>query len=158
MWPAKIIMTLWVIWKKPKMPLIELGLEDAKNAPYLDDGITGDNCIRIETPFNNLKIEFFQAGDINDLIQLMLAYMKAQTENPKLTESGLTLDKIMHFYITFHRLVLTRVSPYNELSEWLKNQKAVINSQNKEEECLKWTVIEAYITARLSIILRELAC
>ena len=59
MWPAKIIMTLWVIWKKPKMPLIELGLEDAKNAPYLDDGITRDNCIRIETPFNNLKIEFF---------------------------------------------------------------------------------------------------
>ena len=51
----------------------------------------------------------------------MLAYIKAQTENPKLTESGLTLDKIMHFYITFYRLVLTRGSPYNELSEWLKN-------------------------------------
>ena len=29
---AKIIMTLWVIWKKPIKPIIELDPEDAKNA------------------------------------------------------------------------------------------------------------------------------
>ena len=40
---AKIIMTLWIIWKKPIMPLIELDPEDAKNAQGLDDAITGDN-------------------------------------------------------------------------------------------------------------------
>ena len=32
---AKIIMTLWVIWKKPIMPLIELDPEDAKKAQRL---------------------------------------------------------------------------------------------------------------------------
>ena len=42
---AKIIMTLWVRWKKLRMPLIELDPEDAKNAQELDDGIAGDNCI-----------------------------------------------------------------------------------------------------------------
>ena len=41
MGPAKIIMTLWVIWKKRKNPLIELGPEDAKNAQDSDDGTTG---------------------------------------------------------------------------------------------------------------------
>ena len=32
---AKIIMTLWAIWKKPIMPLIELDPEDAKKAQRL---------------------------------------------------------------------------------------------------------------------------
>ena len=73
----------------------------------------------------------------------MLAYIKAQTENPKFPESGFTLDKIMHLYINFHRLVLTRGSSYNELPEWMKSKKAVINSQNKDEECFKWAVIAA---------------
>ena len=47
----------------------------------------------------------------------MLAYIKAQTENPKFPESGFTLDKMMHLYINFHRLVLTRGSSYIELPE-----------------------------------------
>ena len=46
---AKIIITLWVRWKKRIMPLIELGPEDAKIAQDLDDGITGDNYIRATT-------------------------------------------------------------------------------------------------------------
>ena len=141
--PAKIIMTLWVIWKKRIEPLIELDPEDAKNAQDLDDGTTGDSYIRIEMPFNSLMTEFFEASDINDLIERMLAYIKAQTENPKFPESGFTPDKIMHLYINFHRLVLTRVSSYNVLPEWIKSKKAVINPQNKDEECFKWTVIEA---------------
>ena len=94
-------------------------------------------------PFNSLMTEFFDASDISDLIQHMLEYIKAQTENPKFPESGFTLDKIMHLYINFHRLVLTRGSSYNELPKWLKSKKAVINQQNKVEECFKWAVIEA---------------
>ena len=43
-------MTLWVIWKKPIMPLIELGPEDVKNAQELDEARTGDNYIRTEMP------------------------------------------------------------------------------------------------------------
>ena len=58
-------------------------------------------------------------------------------------ESGFTVDKIMHLYIKFHRLVLTRGSSYNELPKWIKSKKAVINPQNKDEECFKWAVIAA---------------
>ena len=94
-------------------------------------------------PFNSLMTEFFEATDINDLIKRMLAYIKAQTENPNFPEIGFTLDKIMHFYIHFHRLVLIRSSSYIELLEWLKSKKALINLENKDEECFKWTVIEA---------------
>ena len=74
----------------------------------------------------------------------MLAYIKAQTENPKFTESGFTLDKIMHLYRNFHELAQTRFNSSNELPKWIKSKKAVINSQNKDEECFKWAVIAAF--------------
>ena len=74
----------------------------------MDDGTTGDNYIRTEMPFNSFMTKFFEASDISDLIQRMLAYIKAQTENPKFPESGFTLDKIMHLYINFHMLALTQ--------------------------------------------------
>ena len=114
---AKIIMTLWVIWKKPIKPLIELDPEDEKNAQDLDDSRTSDNYIRVEMPFNSLMTEFFESDDINDLIQRMFAYIKTQAENPRMPESGFSLDKIMHLYINFHRLALTRGSSHIELPE-----------------------------------------
>ena len=73
----------------------------------------------------------------------MIAHIKRQTQNPKFPESGFTLDKIIHLYINFHKLALTRGSSYTELPEWIRNKKAVINSQNKDEECFKWALIEA---------------
>ena len=139
---AKIIMTLWVRWKKPIMPLIELDPEDAKNAQGLDDSRTGNNCIRVEMPFNSPMTEFFEASDINYLIQRMFAHIKTQAENPRMSESGFSLDKIMHLYINFHRLVLRRGSSYNEMPKWLKRKKTMINPQNKDEEYFKWPVIE----------------
>ena len=101
-------------------------------------------------PFNSLMTEFFEGSDINDLIQRMLAHIKTQTENPKFPESGFSLDKIMHLYINFHRLA------YIELPEWIKNKKAVINPQNKDEECFKWAVIAAL--HHEEIISKEFAC
>ena len=49
----------------------------------------------------------------------------------------------MHLYINFHKLALTRCGSYNNLPKWLKSKKAVINPQNKDEECFKWAIIEA---------------
>ena len=203
-------MTLWVRWKKPIKPLIELDPEDLEDAQDIggnaDDKIRpgpsmnlnpkemdhvpkpiknaagkaflkaknsilvlygvkkplkgdmenqkqtedntshkneGDNYIRMEMPFNSLMAEFFQASDINYLIQRMFAHIKTQVENPKIPESCFSIDKIMYLYINFHRLALTRGGSYIELLEWLKSKKAVINSQNKDEECFKWAVIAA---------------
>ena len=137
-------MTLWVVWKKPIKLLVKLDPDVAKNTESLDDGTTGDIYYeKIEMPLNSLRIEFYDASDINDLIERILSYIKAQTENPKFPESGFTLDKIMHLYKNFHRLVLTRGSSYTKSPEWLKSKKAVINPQNKDEECFKWAVIAA---------------
>ena len=71
--PAKIIMTLWVVWKNPVKLLIKLDAEDAENTQDLDDGATGDIYYeRIEMPFNSLMTKFFDASNINDLMERML--------------------------------------------------------------------------------------
>ena len=71
---VKTIMPLWVLWKKPMKRLIKLGPDDTTDNIYYE---------KIDMPFNSLMTEFFDASDINDLIECMLAYIKAQTENPK---------------------------------------------------------------------------
>ena len=94
-------------------------------------------------PFNSLMTEFFEGSDINDLIQRMLAHIKTQVENPRMPESGFSLDKIMNLYINFQRLALTQGDSFIELPEWLKSKKAVMKPQNKDEGYFKWAVIAA---------------
>ena len=68
MGPAKIIMTLWVRWKKRIMRVTELDdLEDAKDAQDFDDGI-GNNYIRVEISFNSLITEFLEDSNVNVFI------------------------------------------------------------------------------------------
>ena len=131
---VKIILTQWVFWKKTMKQLIKLDPDDTT------DDI---NYEKIDIPSSSLMTKFFGASDIDDLLECMFAYIKPQTENPKFPESGFTLDKIMHLYINFHRVALTRGGSYIELPKWLKSKKAVINPQNKDEECFKWAVIAA---------------
>ena len=117
--------------------------DNADLTAHKNERIPNDNYIRFERLFNSLMTEFFEGSDITELIQRMLAHIKTQVENPRMLESGFTLDKIMHLHINFHRLVLTRGGFYNELPKWIKSKKAVINPQNKDEECFKWAVIAA---------------
>ena len=83
---------------------------------------------------------FFEGSDINNLIQRMLGHIKTPTGNTNFPDRGFSLDKIMHLFISFHRLVLARGSSYNELPEWIQNEKTLTNPQNKDEECFKWAV------------------
>ena len=87
---------------------------------HINETVPNDNYTRVEMSFNSLMTEFFEDSDINDLIQSMLAHIKTQVENPQMPESGFTLDKTMHLYINFHRLVLTRGGSYTVLPKWVK--------------------------------------
>ena len=111
---AKIIMTLWIRWKKPVKFIITLDREDVEDAQDIG-GNPDDNHFRKEMPFNSLMTEFFEFSDINCLIQHMLAHIKTQVENPSMLESGFILHKIMNLNINFHKLALTEGSPYIKL-------------------------------------------
>ena len=51
--PEKVIMTLWLRWKKPIMLVIVLGPEDVENAQDVD-GNTTNNYVRVEMLFNRV--------------------------------------------------------------------------------------------------------
>ena len=53
MGPAKVIMTIWLRWKKPIMLVIVLGAEDVENAQD-EDGNTSNNYIKVEMLFNRV--------------------------------------------------------------------------------------------------------
>ena len=67
----------------------------------------------------------------------MLGHIKAKVENLSMPESDFALDKIIHLYINFPRLALTRSGSYIKLPKWIKSEKAVINPQDKVEECFE---------------------
>ena len=82
-----------------------------------------------EMPFNSLKTEFLEGKT------LQRQHIKTQVENPRMPESGFTLDKTMHLNINFHKLALIPGGSYTELPKWIK---AVINPQKKDEQCFQW--------------------
>ena len=127
---AKVIMTLWVKWKKPVKMAIRLEPEDLEGAQDLEG--TGDGYIRIDMPFNSKMTEFFQGSDVEELLRGMFAHIKTQIQNAKMPESGFTIDQIMHLFVNFHELALTRGSSYIELPEWIARKKAVINPKNTD--------------------------
>ena len=66
-------------------------------------GNTNNNYVRIEMSFNSLMTGFFEGSNIDELIQRILAHIKAQVENPPLHESGFTLNQIVDLHINFHK-------------------------------------------------------
>ena len=68
---AKVIMTLWIKWKK------------------LSEG-NSDSYIRTEMSFNSKMTEFFQGSDIDGLLGVMFSHIKTQIGNPKMPQSGFT--------------------------------------------------------------------
>ena len=58
---TKVIMTLWVRWKKPVKLAITLDPEDVEGAQDIG-GNTGDNYIKVKMPFNSSMTEFFEGN------------------------------------------------------------------------------------------------
>ena len=80
-----------------------------------------------------------------------------QVENPQISESGFTLDRIMHLHINFHQLLLMLGSSYIELPKWIAKEKAVINKKKTMSSALNGLLLHYSIMKTLHIIPKELA-
>ena len=109
--------------QKKKEDKIDLTPHKNESAPN-----TSVNYTMGEMPFNSLKTEFLEGKT------LQRQHIKTQAENPRMPESGFTLDKTMHLNINFHKLALIPGGSYTELPKWIK---AVINPQKKDELCFQ---------------------
>ena len=47
------------------------------------------------------------------------------------------------YYYGLHKISLNRGGSYIDSPEWLKNKRATINPKNKDNECLKHSIIAA---------------
>ena len=98
---------------------------------------------RVELAFNSRMTNVYQGSDLDQIVNGMIAHMKTQIQNPALLNSRFKFDEVLFLNINFHRLNLTRGSSYLPLPDWIENKKSVINPQNDDEECIKWSVIAA---------------
>ena len=101
---TQVIMALLVRWKKPVKLAITLDPESVDGSYDMGNN-TSDSYIKVEMPLTALIDSLLRV--VIELLQRMFAHIKAQVENPQMSESGFTLDQIMHLHINFHKPVLT---------------------------------------------------
>ena len=98
---------------------------------------------RVELAFNSRMTDVHQGSDLDQIVDEMIAHMKTQIENPVLLYSRFRFDEVLLLDVNFHQLNFTRGSSYLLLSDWLAKKKVIINPQNDDEQCFKWSVIAA---------------
>ena len=98
---------------------------------------------RVDKAFNSRMTEVHQGSDLEGIVDGMIARIKTQIENPALENSRLRFDDVLFLDVSFHWLNLTRGSSYLPLPDWIVKKKAIINTQNNDEECFQWAVIAA---------------
>ena len=87
--------------------------------------------------------DVYQGSDLGVIVDGIIACMKMQIENPALLNSRFRFDEVLFPDANFHQLNLTMGSSYLLLPDWVAKKKAIINPENDDEECCKWTVITA---------------
>ena len=98
---------------------------------------------RVDLAFNSLMTSVYRGSDLDQIVDGMIANMKFQIENPALLNSRFVFDEVLYLDVNFHQLHLTRGSSYLPLPDFIAKRKAVINPQNRDEECFKWAIITA---------------
>ena len=96
---------------------------------------------RVELTFNSLMMSVYQGSEPDQIVDGMIDNMKFQIENPMLLNSRSVFDEVLYLDVNFHQLNLMRGSFYLPLPDFIVKRKAVINSQNGDEECFKWSII-----------------
>ena len=95
----------------------------------------------INKAFNSRMTPVYMLSEMDTIVQEMVNHMEKQVDNPKLRDSKLTFDRILHTDIDIHRLNLTRGSSYIPLPDWLAKKKAIIKPKNLDNKCFKLAVI-----------------
>ena len=98
---------------------------------------------RVELAFNSLMTSVYRGSETDHIVGGMITNMKFQIENPALLNSRFVFDEFLYLDVNFYQLNLTRGSSYLPLPDWLARKKAIVNPNNDDEECLKWSVIAA---------------
>jgi len=84
---------------------------------------------------------------LNHLINQFIEHVRGQIEGWSEKGSGWAVDEILEAFINVARYNPLRGGTYMPLPEKLKNKKAVLNIQNRDNQCLRWAIRAALFPA-----------
>ena len=84
---------------------------------------------------------------IKPLLNQYIDQVKGEIEAWSERGSGWIMDEILEAYINLARYQPMRGGSYMPLPKQLQNKKAIINVQNRDNECLRWALIAALFPA-----------
>ena len=85
---------------------------------------------------------------LNHLLNQLIDEVKGEIEAWSERGSGWILDKILEAFINVARYQPLRGGSYMPLPTKLKNKKAVLNIQNRDNQCLRWAIRAALFQPR----------
>jgi hypothetical protein len=83
------------------------------------------------------------AQQITPTLKKFIAYLESAAEETPLRGSGWVFDQVLQIDVQIARYRPLKASSYIELPPQLKVKKAIINVQNKDQQCFKWAVLSA---------------
>ena len=88
------------------------------------------------------------ADTLNHLLNQFIDQVKGEIEAWSERGSGWIMDRILEAFINVAQYQPLRGRSYMELPTKLKNKKAVLNMQNRDNECLRWAIRAALFRPR----------
>ena len=91
------------------------------------------------------------SSNVDGFYDKQTAYLQTWIEKFTNTASGLKIDHCIKLYLNISKYEPLKGSSYIPLPEALANKKAIINVQNDDDRCLKWTVKSALYPAKNNV-------
>ena len=103
--------------------------------------INTDELRIMYTKSNNAEI--MKGIEMDDIInELFESFLKKHQEGleTEMERSNFVFESVDLLYSSLHKISLDKGGSYIDSPDWIKNKKATINLQNKDNECFKYAI------------------
>lgn len=113
------------------------------HCPFIKINPTGKADDENEGHFHSGNYIFTEVTDLDEILEEMDEKIREKMAQWTSEKSGWTLKEIVKLQVNINKHRPLSGSQYTPLSAWIKAKKAVINVQNRDEECFKWAILSA---------------
>ena len=101
----------------------------------------------IEFPLSLAPVQVLNAAQLDGTLKQMVSAMKEKIPELELRGTGMKLQRVSTLELQMARFKPLKGSSFFPLPEALAAKKAIVNVQNKDQECFKWAVLSALFPA-----------
>ena len=105
---------------------------------------TTGGIVEAEFAFHSVLKIILESTDVEEVYNEMVDEIEESIQKVKYAEgSGWRFSKIINLTLHTAKWDPLNAGSYIDLPPFLKNKKALINMQNEDEECFKWSILRA---------------